>query len=205
MKVQKLILNLIILASLLILSAGCGDQQQKETADTSINAYCEAFLHLDQKNFDKIGESKVEYIQNYKQAFINSFKASSGNVFSDEQAVRVYEALTNKMQQIDIKTKVLSSTGNEAKVEVRLQAYDMSSMNIEQIVKQKLIKFDHQPTEQEVFEVYTDELVNYINNMNPSKESVMTVDCKYNNTKEIWEPKDINNFEGELAKVAINM
>lgn len=184
---------------LLLLVSGCGEQRTNPAAD--INTFCNAYLHMDEDSLAKIGLNKYEADQTFIKPVVEIFNNSDEVEFNFALEIDISSALQRFFKRTNFECAVVSENGDNATVKITLtefnaltQAYFLSNVqgDIFEIAQKSKS------------EVIADALIAALDGRQAVGTSEMTVECKYNSAKKMWEPADLEAFKKHLSGQILN-
>lgn len=187
----------ILLITLLI--AGCG---QKEEPEVSMDAFGKAVLQEDQASMEKFGLKEGEIRKNFMQGFVTMFQASSGGIFTNEQARQVGEAMLNALKKCNVKAKTLDKKDDKATVELTIDTLGASALNLDQIAAETEAAFTEDATPQMLMDAFMKSFVKAVGELKPEGTKTLKVECTYNSAQGVWLPNDLAGTTDKILEIA---
>ena len=196
---MKKIFALTILILALFMTA-CGAEKSSPAND--MNTICKAYLYGDEDALKRCGMTKNEYEEQFIASFSQGFTQNSGILLSENQMIRINDAVKNLFKRAKFEVSPVSEDGNNATVKITITTFNEFT---EEYFRSKIPADAVVNTEEEQKELLTNILVIAINEMQPVKNSDMTVECQYDNSLGMWFPVEPEKFGERIAGKIFNV
>ena len=186
-KIYLLVMTLLVC----FFATGCG---KKESPDASVKTICVAILRQDQTALSRIKADGATIRSAMLAEFVKNFQASSGNIFTMDQAKRIGESFLQAYGRVDVATRVVSEEGDKATVEVTLGVLDVGAIDENSIFAEIAQSVTEYSSESEILEKCTQIMCREIGNLTPVRKNSFNVECAYNKEAGMWIPNDMQAF-----------
>ena len=203
MKFTKTFAIFIAMLTLCLALAGCG---KKENPEVSMKVYTKAILHQDNDSLKKTGFNKKDVHDTLLSNFADGFMSTSGGLYSREQANRIGEVYLKKLQKVDIGATGGVVEGDTAKVQVVVGQIDMRKLDDPAFIykmQREIMRHPELQTRQQQTDFITKMLIKALEDMPVGGAVPVNVECKYDNMKGMWVPKDPELFMEDLEDAIV--
>ena len=201
MKKNLLVVSLIMMVCVLFTACSAG----REKADEGMKNLSVAMLHLDKDVLSKYGEAD-DLEGDFLKGFVPSFQQSSGNLFTKDQATDIGKAMVKKLATVEVKSAaIVSEKEDEAEVKITVDKLDGSVLEAEPNADENKKLQTAIGSKEALQKALTDIFVARITNAPKAGTAELTVKCKYDKEKKVWQPNDMDSYVEELYTKAWGM
>ena len=166
------------------------------SAEQDIKFLCEAILHLDEEGLKKFNISRDDLYNKWTSNFVGAMRKSTKNMFSQDHALQMADAMINSMKKIAIDTR---ATDDESKVQVIVNGLDFTKLFADTMN----LDVDSKATPKEIVGALTKVIVKRLADIKLSKTMVFVAECEYNEDAKFWMPKNMPAFFDTLTASAL--
>ncbi|MCR5176876.1 MAG: hypothetical protein K6C05_08500, partial [Anaerovibrio sp.] len=191
---KNLAVSFILIVCMLCAACSLG----RDKADVGMKNLTQALLTLDKNVLSQYGET-TDPEKDFMDTFVPTFQKATNNALTPEQAKQIGKTMIARLAQVEVKSvSIVSEKDNSAEVKITIDTLDGGALEKEPSAEENKKIQGAAASEKAMQGVLTDLFIDRMNNAKKIGTSTMTVKCKYNEDKDVWEPLDMEKFIDDL-------